>query len=102
MRFVAARYDAHHEKIRNIFGAIARVYDPMNRIITLGLWGSWQRRFLDSVAPRDGEVCLDIATGTGDVVDVASCGLNAAAIRSARALARASASASRWMAPSHQ
>ncbi len=67
MRFVAARYDAHHEKIRNIFGAIARVYDPMNRIITLGLWDSWQRRFLDVVAPRDGEMCLDIATGTGDL-----------------------------------
>ncbi|MDA8345225.1 MAG: ubiquinone/menaquinone biosynthesis methyltransferase [Thermaerobacter sp.] len=64
---MAARYDAHNDKIRDIFGAIARVYDPMNRVITLGLWGSWQRRFLDLVAPRDGEYCLDIATGTGDL-----------------------------------
>jgi demethylmenaquinone methyltransferase/2-methoxy-6-polyprenyl-1,4-benzoquinol methylase len=64
---VAARYDAHHQKIRDIFGAIARVYDPMNRVLTLGLWGSWQRRFLTLVAPRDGELCLDIATGTGDL-----------------------------------
>lgn len=64
---MAARYDAHNAKIRDIFGAIARVYDPMNRVITLGLWDRWQRRFLQLVAPRDGEVCLDIATGTGDL-----------------------------------
>ncbi len=67
MPSVAARYDAHNDKIRTIFGAIARVYDPMNRVITLGLWGGWQRRFLELVAPQDKESCLDIATGTGDL-----------------------------------
>lgn len=64
---MASQYEAHDQKIRGIFGAIARVYDPMNRVITLGLWGAWQRRYLRRVEPRSGEHCLDIATGTGDL-----------------------------------
>ena len=64
---VLARHDPHDAKIRRIFGDIATVYDPMNRVITLGQWGRWQRRFLQLVAPAAGERCLDIATGTGDL-----------------------------------
>jgi demethylmenaquinone methyltransferase/2-methoxy-6-polyprenyl-1,4-benzoquinol methylase len=62
-----ARHEPHDAKIRRIFGDIADVYDPMNRVITLGQWGRWQRRFLELVAPSAGERCLDIATGTGDL-----------------------------------
>ncbi len=62
-----ARHESHDAKIRRIFGDIAQVYDPMNRVITLGQWGRWQRRFLELVAPGPGERCLDIATGTGDL-----------------------------------
>lgn len=64
---MTSQYEAHDAKIRGIFGDIARVYDPMNRVITLGFWGSWQRRYLDLVRPAPGERCLDIATGTGDL-----------------------------------
>lgn len=64
---MASPYEAHDAKIRSIFGDIARVYDPMNRIITLGQWGVWQRRYLETVRPAPGERCLDIATGTGDL-----------------------------------
>jgi demethylmenaquinone methyltransferase/2-methoxy-6-polyprenyl-1,4-benzoquinol methylase len=62
-----ARHDSHDAKIRRIFGDIAQVYDPMNRVITLGQWGRWQRRFLELCAPGPGERCLDLATGTGDL-----------------------------------
>ena len=62
-----ARYEPHDAKVRRIFGDIARVYDPMNRVITLGQWGRWQRRFLEEVSPGVGERCLDLATGTGDL-----------------------------------
>ena len=61
------RHEPHDAKIRQIFGDIAQVYDPMNRVITLGQWGRWQRRFLALVAPAEGERCLDLATGTGDL-----------------------------------
>lgn len=64
---VLARHEPHDAKIRRIFGDIATVYDPMNRVITLGQWGRWQRRFLELVAPAAGERCLDLATGTGDL-----------------------------------
>jgi len=62
-----ARHEPHDAKIRHIFGDIAEVYDPMNRVITLGQWGRWQRRFLARVAPAPGERCLDLATGTGEL-----------------------------------
>ena len=62
-----ARYGPHDAKIRSIFGDIAQVYDPMNRVITLGFWGSWQRTFLRLCAPKAGERCLDVATGTADL-----------------------------------
>lgn len=62
-----ARHEPHDAKIRHIFGDIAQVYDPMNRVITLGQWGRWQRRFLELVSPASGQRCLDLATGTGDL-----------------------------------
>jgi demethylmenaquinone methyltransferase/2-methoxy-6-polyprenyl-1,4-benzoquinol methylase len=53
--------------VRRVFAAIARVYDPMNRVLTFGLWGSWQSRLIRLVAPRPGERWLDVASGTADL-----------------------------------
>jgi demethylmenaquinone methyltransferase/2-methoxy-6-polyprenyl-1,4-benzoquinol methylase len=53
--------------VRGVFETIADVYDPMNRVLTLGLWGSWQRRFDGLVRARPGERWLDVACGTGDL-----------------------------------
>jgi demethylmenaquinone methyltransferase/2-methoxy-6-polyprenyl-1,4-benzoquinol methylase len=53
--------------VREVFAAIAPVYDPMNRILTLGLWGRWQRRLLAVLAPRPGQRWLDVACGTADL-----------------------------------
>jgi len=48
-----------------MFDQIARRYDLLNRVISLGLDQRWRRQLLDAM-PRDGEV-LDVATGTADV-----------------------------------
>ncbi|MDX6482744.1 MAG: demethylmenaquinone methyltransferase / 2-methoxy-6-polyprenyl,4-benzoquinol methylase [Gaiellaceae bacterium] len=49
-----------------MFDAIARVYDPMNRILTAGLDGRWRRRTAEAVV-RGGDRVLDACCGTGDL-----------------------------------
>ncbi len=50
-----------------MFDAIARRYDVLNRIMSLGLDRGWRRKAVDSLAlPRNARV-LDLATGTADL-----------------------------------
>ena len=49
-----------------MFDAIARVYDPMNRVLTAGLDGRWRRRTAEAVV-RAGDRVLDTCCGTGDL-----------------------------------
>ena len=53
-------------EVRSMFDAIARVYDPMNRILTVGLDGRWRRRTAEAVV-RAGDRVLDACCGTGDL-----------------------------------
>ncbi|MDX6493646.1 MAG: demethylmenaquinone methyltransferase / 2-methoxy-6-polyprenyl,4-benzoquinol methylase, partial [Gaiellaceae bacterium] len=53
-------------EVRSMFDAIARVYDPMNRILTAGLDGRWRRRTAEAVV-RGGDRVLDACCGTGDL-----------------------------------
>lgn len=53
--------------VLNVFETIADVYDPMNRILTLGLWGRWQRRFFRHLPVGRDQQWLDVASGTGDL-----------------------------------
>lgn len=48
-----------------MFDRIARRYDLLNRILSLGLDRSWRRKLVASL-PDQGRL-LDVATGTGDV-----------------------------------
>jgi demethylmenaquinone methyltransferase/2-methoxy-6-polyprenyl-1,4-benzoquinol methylase len=50
-----------------MFDTIARRYDRMNRLISLGLDQRWRRRAVAALALRPGQTALDLATGTGDV-----------------------------------
>jgi len=52
-----------------MFDGIARRYDLVNRVMSLGLDLRWRRALVEalvSAAPADGEI-LDVATGTADV-----------------------------------
>ena len=52
---------------RQMFSRIARRYDLINRIISLGFDVGWRRRMAEAIqAPPDARI-LDLATGTGDV-----------------------------------
>lgn len=58
--------------VQEMFGRIARRYDLMNRLMTLGRDRAWRRSTVSqalaapSVSPTRGRV-LDVATGTGDL-----------------------------------
>lgn len=50
-----------------MFDRIARVYDRMNRVMTVGLDERWRERAAELADVGPGDRALDVATGTGDL-----------------------------------
>ena len=50
-----------------MFDRIARVYDLMNSVMTVGMHHGWRMRAADLAELRPGDRALDVATGTGDL-----------------------------------
>lgn len=50
-----------------MFDRIARRYDLLNRIMSLGIDRRWRRRTVAALKLRPGDRVLDLATGTGDL-----------------------------------
>ena len=58
-----------------MFDRIARVYDVMNRVMTVGMDERWRERAADLAGVGPGKSALDVATGTGDLaIELASRG----------------------------
>lgn len=65
-----ARFDAAGGKpayVRTMFDRIARVYDLMNRVLTVGMDERWRDFAARQLALRSGERALDLGCGTGDM-----------------------------------
>jgi demethylmenaquinone methyltransferase / 2-methoxy-6-polyprenyl-1,4-benzoquinol methylase len=54
-------------QVRAMFDRIARVYDRMNSVMTVGMHHRWRERAVDLAAVGPGDRALDVATGTGDL-----------------------------------
>src|SRR5689334_1246192 len=54
-------------QVRAMFDRIARVYDPLNSLMTAGLHHRWRARAADLAALAPGGRALDVASGTGDL-----------------------------------
>jgi demethylmenaquinone methyltransferase/2-methoxy-6-polyprenyl-1,4-benzoquinol methylase len=54
-------------KVGDLFAKIARRYDLVNDLQSLGLHRWWKRRLVRLAAPRPGQRALDVCCGTGDV-----------------------------------
>jgi demethylmenaquinone methyltransferase/2-methoxy-6-polyprenyl-1,4-benzoquinol methylase len=54
-------------QVRAMFDRIARFYDLMNSVMTVGLHHRWRRRAADLAGVGPGARVLDVATGTGDL-----------------------------------
>ncbi|MCD6639931.1 MAG: demethylmenaquinone methyltransferase [Nocardioides sp.] len=48
-----------------MFDTVARRYDLTNDLMTAGIQRTWRRAMVEAVAPRPGELVLDLAAGTG-------------------------------------
>jgi demethylmenaquinone methyltransferase/2-methoxy-6-polyprenyl-1,4-benzoquinol methylase len=54
-------------RVGAVFSQVARKYDVMNDAMSGGMHRLWKDRFVRRVKPREGEVILDMAGGTGDI-----------------------------------
>lgn len=61
------REDGKGAQVRRMFDAIARRYDRLNRLLSLGFDRSWRRKGIATLAPYRPQHILDVATGTGDL-----------------------------------
>ncbi|MET1257717.1 bifunctional demethylmenaquinone methyltransferase/2-methoxy-6-polyprenyl-1,4-benzoquinol methylase UbiE [Flagellimonas sp. DF-77] len=55
------------EQVTQMFDAISKEYDGLNRVISLGIDVKWRKKVVKEVAKAKPESVLDIATGTGDL-----------------------------------
>lgn len=55
------------EKVNDLFDAIARRYDLLNDVLSLGLHRHWKRQAADLAAVKSGSRALDLCCGTGDI-----------------------------------
>ncbi|MET0468710.1 MAG: demethylmenaquinone methyltransferase [Aeromicrobium sp.] len=60
-----AGLDKQPHDVAKMFDAVAEKYDLTNDVLSLGQDRRWRKRVVDLVAPRPGEVILDLAAGTG-------------------------------------
>ena len=59
--------DEKVERVRQVFRSVAGKYDVMNDLMSLGLHRLWKIQALNMLGARRGHVCLDLASGTGDL-----------------------------------
>jgi len=55
----------HIQKAARLFARIAPLYDLWNTIISFGLHKIWRRQALQALEVLPGQMCLDVAAGTG-------------------------------------
>jgi demethylmenaquinone methyltransferase/2-methoxy-6-polyprenyl-1,4-benzoquinol methylase len=55
------------KRVEGVFTSVARKYDVMNDLMSLGIHRLWKRFVIDLAAVRPGESVLDVAGGTGDL-----------------------------------
>jgi demethylmenaquinone methyltransferase / 2-methoxy-6-polyprenyl-1,4-benzoquinol methylase len=60
-----ATLDKRHGEIAAMFDRVAARYDLANDVLSLGQDRAWRREVVQAVAPRPGQLILDVAAGTG-------------------------------------
>jgi demethylmenaquinone methyltransferase/2-methoxy-6-polyprenyl-1,4-benzoquinol methylase len=59
--------EAKKPMVRAVFDSVARRYDVMNDLMSLGVHRVWKQIFTTALDPRPGQTLLDLAGGTGDI-----------------------------------
>ncbi len=64
-----ATLDKRRGDIAAMFDRVAERYDLANDVLSLGQDRAWRKRVAEAVAPRPGQLILDLAAGTGTSSD---------------------------------
>lgn len=59
-------------RVEKVFSSVARSYDLMNDLMSVGLHRLWKRFAIELAGLRPGERVLDVAAGTGDLTTAAA------------------------------
>src|ERR1700754_318673 len=59
--------DEKARRVAGVFDSVARSYDVMNDLMSLGLHRVWKRFTIEKSMVRPGDRVLDVAGGTGDL-----------------------------------
>jgi demethylmenaquinone methyltransferase/2-methoxy-6-polyprenyl-1,4-benzoquinol methylase len=59
--------DDKAQRVRGVFDSVARKYDVMNDVMSMGLHRIWKRFAVNASGVRAGMRVLDLAGGTGDL-----------------------------------
>jgi demethylmenaquinone methyltransferase / 2-methoxy-6-polyprenyl-1,4-benzoquinol methylase len=60
-----ATLDKRRSDVAAMFDRVAERYDLANDVLSLGQDRAWRKRVTEAVAPRSGQLILDLAAGTG-------------------------------------
>jgi len=65
--YKSVKKSAKQKLVNNVFNSVARKYDLMNDITSLGIHRSWKSDLINWLAPQSTQNLADIAGGTGDI-----------------------------------
>lgn len=68
----ARAVDKSPPAVEGMFNKITTTYDDLNRLMSFSLDRRWRRRALEALEVQDGDLVLDVATGTGDMALLAA------------------------------
>ena len=54
--------------VQKVFSDVANNYDLMNDVMSFGAHRYWKKIFIDIVNPHNGEIIIDVGSGSGDLV----------------------------------
>ncbi len=54
-------------RVNAVFDSVAKNYDMMNDLMSLGIHRLWKNRLISMIAPKAGDRLVDLAGGTGDI-----------------------------------
>mgnify|MGYP000276356714 CR=1 FL=1 len=57
--------------VGRVFSSVARRYDLMNDLMSLGVHRAWKRYYVATAQVKPGDRVLDLAGGTGDIAELA-------------------------------